>query len=380
MRWGVASVLLKNHANVDARDPQNSTALHHAAMKNNIALIRFLITYKANVNATNILRQTPLIIASEYGKHAAVNELLKHSPDVQISDISNKTAMQCAVAQGYEGVLQEFLAFDIGITVISISKMKCSKSEDKILCCDIIKHNLSDSCHNFFCDDNGFSVLYNCVKFGHMEAFEYALDTCDAEDCNIGEPTPTWMLASTGESQVLRKMLLRFQHKIDVTKTAADGTTPLIQAIGKNYFDVVRTFADTSTIPIETICNTLAKFGKHDVLVEFLSQFPEQQSSQLLINAIKSESLETLKVVTKTFNDAIACLTDMQQSDIKILLKKQNSIEICNFLLSLNFHEDILQVIPNKPKSSLLVEMSHIFNVFNPNCEDSWNGDMTGMK
>ncbi len=53
-------MLLDNHADVNAKDVNGNTPLHHAADMCNLDSARLLLAHKADVNAVNLAGETPL--------------------------------------------------------------------------------------------------------------------------------------------------------------------------------------------------------------------------------------------------------------------------------------------------------------------------------
>lgn len=81
-RLKTAQILLKSGANIQATAPDGLTALHGAAEKGDIDLIRFLLEHGANVNATTTT-------AGETALHTVVANIAIHAPtETQISAIA----------------------------------------------------------------------------------------------------------------------------------------------------------------------------------------------------------------------------------------------------------------------------------------------------
>lgn len=75
-RSGIAILLIKNGANVNAIDDNNRTPLLNAAIKGNSVMIYTLIENGANVNAIDVENKTPLDYANENDKPNKLIRLL----------------------------------------------------------------------------------------------------------------------------------------------------------------------------------------------------------------------------------------------------------------------------------------------------------------
>ena len=96
--------LIDNGANVDPRDKDGLTALHHACMYgNSCEVLNGLIKHGANVNASTSNKVTPLMRAAENCNVNAVSLLIEHGANVTLQDEDGDTALhytaskQCCV-------------------------------------------------------------------------------------------------------------------------------------------------------------------------------------------------------------------------------------------------------------------------------------------
>jgi len=99
-RDGVRS-LLKQAADVNAAQGDGMTALHWAAMKNDVDLARTLLYAGANVRAmTRIGNYTPLVLAARNGYAAMMEPLIAAGADANTKTANGTTVLMLAAASG----------------------------------------------------------------------------------------------------------------------------------------------------------------------------------------------------------------------------------------------------------------------------------------
>lgn len=74
----VKTLLQVNDVDLDAGDEYGATALHHAAIKGHLKIVRLLLAHGADLQLKDTTGRTPLMAATEQGQTAVV-ELLKQA-------------------------------------------------------------------------------------------------------------------------------------------------------------------------------------------------------------------------------------------------------------------------------------------------------------
>ena len=102
--WGnneLVEKLLKNGADIDATDTKyQNTALHWAAYRNHLDLVKLLINMGATVDLRNKFGSTPLFWAARRGGAEIVKFLLDSEAEVDARDNDRKTPLMVAAAAG----------------------------------------------------------------------------------------------------------------------------------------------------------------------------------------------------------------------------------------------------------------------------------------
>lgn len=85
-RIKVAEYLLKRGAAVNFQDKRKYTALHFAANKGNIEMIKLFVKHGADINAKNISGDTPLMLCPKSSSKEIFMFFMKHGADPYIKN------------------------------------------------------------------------------------------------------------------------------------------------------------------------------------------------------------------------------------------------------------------------------------------------------
>ena len=93
-------LLLEKGANINTKDSEGWTPLHHAARSGNEEIIKLLLERGANVNATNNNGTTALMSAAWRGYVEIIKLLFANGADVSAKDNFGETALMAAATEG----------------------------------------------------------------------------------------------------------------------------------------------------------------------------------------------------------------------------------------------------------------------------------------
>jgi ankyrin repeat protein len=99
----------RSQKRVNKRAKGGQTALHHAALSKDIALVQLLLNKGADIKAEDNNRRTALHIATKEGNTAVVQLLLDQGADANAKDLRLETALHVAARKGNTAVVQLLL-------------------------------------------------------------------------------------------------------------------------------------------------------------------------------------------------------------------------------------------------------------------------------
>jgi uncharacterized protein len=102
--------LLQQHVDVNASEPDGTTALHYAARKEDAQTVDILIRSGANVKAANRYGVTPLYLACVNGNAVIIEALLKAGADSNTALPDGETALMTAARTGKLDAVKSLLA------------------------------------------------------------------------------------------------------------------------------------------------------------------------------------------------------------------------------------------------------------------------------
>jgi ankyrin repeat protein len=102
-------LLIQKKTDVNAAEPDGTTALHWAAYRDDLESTDLLLKAGAKVNAANDLGATPLWNASQNGSVAMVKRLLDAGANPNLALLAGETPVMVASRSGYPKVVEELL-------------------------------------------------------------------------------------------------------------------------------------------------------------------------------------------------------------------------------------------------------------------------------
>jgi ankyrin repeat protein len=202
------SAMLKGGFPVDIVDSNGYTALHIAASKGHVEIVRELIAKGACANAVGYDLKTPLHAAAQHGQSEAASALLQLGGELSLSMVAGNlcTPLHFAVIGGYVQTVRVLL---------------------------------SAGCSPHVLATNGQSVLHLAAECGHNELVRFFVELgLNANMENDDGLTPLHAAAACGEIGVILE-LLTLGAGPSMTMNAGTYGTPLHQAAQNGHQSVV---------------------------------------------------------------------------------------------------------------------------------------------
>lgn len=116
-----ADLLIRSGANVNAANDLGATPLWTASLNGSTTMVRRLLDAGANPNAALLLGETPLMVAARSGNASVVEQLLARGANVNARAARGQTALMWAVAQKHPAVVKVLIEHRADISARSDS-------------------------------------------------------------------------------------------------------------------------------------------------------------------------------------------------------------------------------------------------------------------
>ena len=200
----IVTRLLGEGVDVNAAEPDGTTALHWAIRRDDQETARRLIAAGARVDTTNRYGVTPLVLAATNGSAALVDALLDAGASPDATTPGGDTPLMIAARTGRVDVLR--LLLDAGAAVDSTETWK------------------------------GQTALMWAAADDHVEAVRALVAAgADIEARSNGQLTPLLFAVREGHIDTVHAALAA---GADINATARDGTTPLVLAVINGHYEL----------------------------------------------------------------------------------------------------------------------------------------------
>jgi ankyrin repeat protein/pimeloyl-ACP methyl ester carboxylesterase len=172
---GICEDLMKYGADINSRDPDQSTPLHLASYRGHSKLVALTLSWNASTNLKDSKKRTPLHRAAECGHDDVVKMLLAGSASVVECDSKHRTAFFIACARGWK------------------------------LTATILWQAGSNLMHE---DEQGQTALHAAAKTGHQSVVEMLLCAGILVDCHDKKGiTPLHEASRSGWASIVKLLL-----------------------------------------------------------------------------------------------------------------------------------------------------------------------------
>jgi ankyrin repeat protein len=249
-----AKELLKQKVNVNAAQGDGMTALHWAAMKNDLALTEMLLAAGADVRATTRVEAlTPLLVAANNGNAPVILALLKAGADVNRANDLGTTPLMLASGSGDTDSVKALLAAGASVNAKD-TKMEQTAA---MFAAGLNRDNIIRMLAAKGADLNATSAVTKLARVlfdeegNPLPAARAGQVTTQAAGGSAATFMGGWSalhFAARDGYMASVRALLESGANINVPG-AGDKTTPLVMAIENGHFDVAKFFIEKGANP-----------------------------------------------------------------------------------------------------------------------------------
>jgi ankyrin repeat protein len=227
--------LLQKRVDVNAPDPDGTTALHWAVRANDVETVTALLRAGANANAANTYAATPLTLAAMNGNAVITQALLSAKADPNKAAAHGQTPLMTAARRGDAATVKALLdrgaRVDAREELLGEQALMWAASENHAEVVTLLLSrgadvNARSNALKFPKDQFGLEGVLTALPKGEWTALMYA-----ARD---GAPDAARALARGGA---------------DLNATDPEGTTPLVRAIINSHYDAAAVLLEEGADP-----------------------------------------------------------------------------------------------------------------------------------
>ncbi|GFS99414.1 hypothetical protein NPIL_346171 [Nephila pilipes] len=242
----VVNLLLKNGADINAKNDKQATALHLASLNGHVDVVKTLIMIGAEINARSRDGGTPLHNAVEHGHEKIVEILLEHGAKINVVYDNNLAPINFAAKYGYFGIIKTLIKFKANINNSTKSGETPLLMAAKNGHLEIVKFLCIEKPSVYSKDIMGFTALHWSCLNGHIDIAKYLVQRgAKIGDTNMYNQTPLHLAAMKGHIEIVKFLILErnYLNKKDVT-----GCTALHLSSENEHLDVIKLLISNGAI------------------------------------------------------------------------------------------------------------------------------------
>lgn len=232
--------LIRHGADMNAGDSTGVTALHGAALKNQVGAIDALVELGANVDVQggkDDARWTPLHLASDQGSSEAVCALLRHRADIRRLGKDRCTALHLASRRGIISTVHALLAARASLTFRTSSGDSALDSAASMGHAEVMKVLIQHGARVDATDSYGRTALFKAGEEAVIDAL-VAAGACVDGVLDISGSTHLHVAYLLGRPPGAFLALLKHGARVDLRN--GTGETPLHTASAQGFLEGVQ--------------------------------------------------------------------------------------------------------------------------------------------
>ena len=238
--------LIQQKADVNAQQPDGTTALHWAARWDDLQMASTLIQAGANVQLPNRTGATPMFLAAVNGSAAMIETLLNAGADPNAPVLSHgETALMLAARTGKLEAVKTLISHRANVRAAEnlrgTDALMWAAEQDHA---DVVKFLIDNGA-----DPRVQSKVLQPIRRNGLGFARPGPDGRPGAADPMGGLTPLLFAAREGALETVRVLLAA---GADVNKASVDRSTPLLVAIQNGHYDVAQFLLDDGADPNDT--------------------------------------------------------------------------------------------------------------------------------
>ena len=319
--------LLAQGADVNAPEPDGTTALHWAAQHGNAQIVDALLAAGGNVHATNRYGIQPLLLACEAGQVAIVGRLLGAGADANIATPGGQTALMTAARTGKAEAVKLLLtrgaAVDAAEPLRGQTALMWAAVEGHVEAIDALIAGGADIRATSRGPQKPIDLLDHYAKpikgQGRLDSF-----------------TPLMFAVQAGHISATRTLL---ERGANVNDTAPDGTSALVLAIANAHYELAGLLLDHGADPnlngqgwnalVQLVRTKNPSIGQQPPLIPTGRMSPMELAKKILARGVKIDD-----PITQLIRDRFRTRMDMVGATAYIMAAKAADAEMMRLLVA----------------------------------------------
>ena len=246
-RYEIIELLIKHHADLNAKDKDGCTALDWACRRGYTGIVRLLLDSGADADVKDNELWTPLETAARYGHDEILKMLLDKGVKVDEPDINGRPPLMVASCYGQDKIVKLLLEEDVEIDRTDESGL--TALEEAVYGCyeNIVQMLLDRGADPNKLDGDGCTLLYAASRVGYDGIVRLLLSRdCDVDEADEDGWTPLMAACLNNHKQVVIRLL---ERDPDIDKADSNGWTSLGIAARHGYTEIVDLLLDRGAEP-----------------------------------------------------------------------------------------------------------------------------------
>ena len=237
--------LLRARVDVNATEPDGTTALHWAVRKNHLDVTRLLLRAGAKVGATTRYGVSPLLLASLNGSAAVADALIVAGADVNAANPGGETPLMTAARAGAADLVKLFVSKGANVNaaekVRGQTALMWAVQENHLAVARLlVEVGAEINGRTAVAVPDGTTGRPEAPS-GDIGAHGPGIYRSRAVPSPAGGMTPLLFAAREGYLDMARFLL---ESRADVNLSSANGTGPLVVAISNNHIELAMMLVD----------------------------------------------------------------------------------------------------------------------------------------